>query len=284
MKALLHKDCSISRMHLQPGEIKTEACRSAMLFIALEGVCSFSINGSLFTSLEAGCITLVPDKSCYVVSAAEETHLLVYGVEDIMDLWEGSFPERFSKAYNYSDPRFPYVIRLNGRLREYCEQVCGCIDDGLTDVRFMRIKTFELIHLLRFYCPAEELFDFMYPVANENCAFIKIVLDNWKQARSKDDLASFTGLSASRFGVKFKQVFGVSPYKWILERRSEEIIYRLSYTNDSLRKIREELHFCSAQHFNDFCKKQFGNSPGKIRSENRKIQAAGKDFPAGVSK
>ena len=73
----------------------------------------------------------------------------------------------------------------------------------------------------------------------------------------------------SIFGVKFKEVFGTSPYQWMMSRKSEQIYHKLVYGSESLREISEEFRFGSVQHFNDFCKKRFGMTPGKLRSQKR---------------
>lgn len=270
MKALLGKSCCVYSSVLRQGEIKTEACRSTMMLLTIEGSCSFSLNGSGFVLLEPGSITLFPEKSCYVITAHEDTRLLNYCIENIMNFWDGPFPDRNYGGDHDSEMQYPCILKMNPRLRKYVEAMSWDLDEGLSDERFMNMKSFELIHLLQFYYSQKMLFDFLYPVVNENGAFTRLVLDNWETARNKDELAALTGLSPSRFGVKFKEVFGTSPYKWMMARRSEKILYRLVYTEDSLRRIREDMHFGSAQHFNDFCKKQFGNAPGRIRSVNRK--------------
>lgn len=79
--------------------------------------------------------------------------------------------------------------------------------------------------------------------------FTRIVMDNWSRVRSKAELAAIAGLSTSRFGVKFKEVFGTSPYQWMMSRKSEQIYHKLVYGSESLREISEEFRFGSVQSF-----------------------------------
>ena len=55
--------------------------------------------------------------------------------------------------------------------------------------------------------------------------------------KNKAELAAVTGLSISHLGVKFREVFGVPPYRWLTERRCEAIFHRLVYGQDSFRQI-----------------------------------------------
>ena len=161
------------------------------------------------------------------------------------------------------------MLEMNERLWEYALTVSEYLFDGISSPRFMRMKAFEFMHLLQFYYARDELAAFFSPLLDEDMDFTRIVMDNWSRVRSKAELAAIAGLSTSRFGVKFKEVFGTSPYQWMMSRKSEQIYHKLVYGSESLREISEEFRFGSVQHFNDFCKKRFGMTPGKLRSQKR---------------
>lgn len=260
-RATIIKDC------IGTGEKVSDTCAATTLILIMKGRLSISAAGSFNQTLCAGKIVMLPAGCFFTMSAEEDSVILVYGIESIVEMWEGGLPS--AGRGNLLNNTVPHLV-MNERLRDYAEGVSAYLTDGISDAGFIRMKTFELMHLLQFYYTEEELENFMVTVANVDLKFMRIVMENWDNVRSKAELAAIAGLSPSRFGVKFKEVFGESPYQWMITRKSEKIYYRLVYGNDSLKKISEDFRFGSIQHFNDFCKKQFGITPGKLRDRNRK--------------
>ena len=154
---------------------------------------------------------------------------------------------------------------MNERLWEYALTVSEYLFDGISSPRFMRMKAFEFMHLLQFYYARELLTHERFSQAQREFEGFLGREGGWRENR----IAAIAGLSTSRFGVKFKEVFGTSPYQWMMSRKSEQIYHKLVYGSESLREISEEFRFGSVQHFNDFCKKRFGMTPGKLRSQKR---------------
>ena len=260
-------------VRLLPREVRMGGGRFSVVLLVLAGQVEITLNGGERMRVGAGRIVLFPPEGYYVVSACEEeAHLLAYGIEELLEMWEGEMFPVTGAAVAPSGERAT-ALAMNERLWEYALNLSGYLADGVSGPRFMRMKAFEFIHLLRFYYPRRELAAFFAPLLNEHTDFTRIVMDNWCRVRSKAELAAIAGLSTSRFGVKFREVFGTSPYQWMMSRRSERIYQKLVYGTESLKEISEEFHFGSVQHFNDFCKKRFGTTPGRLRSR-RGIGAA----------
>ena len=239
-----------------------------VVLLVLYGRVDISVNGAERVSAGAGTVVLLPADCYYVLTAREEAHLLAYAVEELLEMWEGE-PLSGGGAVGGGIVGRLSVLEMNERLWEYALTVSEYLFDGISSPRFMRMKAFEFMHLLQFYYARDELAAFFSPLLDEDMDFTRIVMDNWSRVRSKAELAAIAGLSTSRFGVKFKEAFGTSPYQWMMSRKSDQIYHKLVYGSESLREISEEFRFGSVQHFNDFCKKRFGMTPGKLRSQKR---------------
>lgn len=212
---------------------------------------------------------LIPVGCNYKMEAYPGTHIFICRVSPGLQLChEFTLEDLYQEKDKVSQNTF--LLPVNERVRAYLDLTAECVNDGLKCTKYLEMKVSELMYLLRVYYLKEELASFFYPILNNDAEFARVILTNWLSAKNKIELASLTHLSPSRFGVKFKEVFGVSPYKWLLSRKSDMIHHKLLHSNDSFKEISEEFRFNSVQHFNDFCKKQFGQTPGQIRNSKQK--------------
>lgn len=234
--------------------------------LVMSGALRLSGNGLTSIRLENGDMILLPVGHKYIVAAEEKSRYLVCKVPTGIELCEKySMNQLYDEKHKIKKRGEFTTLKMNQRVWGFVDNVVDCISDGLKCVKYMRIKITELMFMLRAYYAKEALADFFYPILNKDMEFANIVFSNWQNVKNKTELAALANLSPSRFGVKFKDVFGVSPYQWLINQRSERIYYELVYTNHSLKEISEMFKFGSVQHFNDFCKKQFGKTPGRIR-------------------
>jgi AraC family transcriptional regulator len=79
------------------------------------------------------------------------------------------------------------------------------------------------------------------------------------------DLAQIAGLSEAHFSRAFKQTAGVSPHKFITERRLERAKRMLADTPDSLIQIALACGFADQAHFSRSFQQVFGVSPSALR-------------------
>lgn len=81
------------------------------------------------------------------------------------------------------------------------------------------------------------------------------------------DMAQRAQLSPSRFSAVFRQQFGISPYRYLLQMRiqhAEELLRRSALT---LYEIAAYCGFANEHHFSYSFKKMVGQSPGAYRNE-----------------
>ena len=239
-----------------------------ILFV-LDGAFRLSGHGMTSIRLANDDMLLLPVGYKYIVQTEKDSRLMICKIPPGVELCDTySLNKLYEEKYKIKERGDFATIRMNERVWTFVEHTLACIGDGLKCHKFLRMKITELMFLLRVYYPKESLADFFYPILNKDMEFANVILANWANVKNKTELAALTNLSPSRFGVKFKEVFGISPYQWLISQRSERIYYDLVYTNQTLKEISENFKFGSVQHFNDFCKKQFGKTPGQIR-ENK---------------
>jgi len=137
--------------------------------------------------------------------------------------------------------------------------------EGMLSSTFMELKVMELFVLLKAYYPKEKLVTVFFPFLRKETSFIVKIWNNIGHVRTVAELASICCLSRSVFQAKFKETFGVSPYKWITERKVAILRQELYTTNKQITQIAQEQGFSSISQFSDFCKKNLGHSPERLR-------------------
>lgn len=85
------------------------------------------------------------------------------------------------------------------------------------------------------------------------------------QRQSVEELARQAGMSATAFRNTFHAVTGVSPRRWLEERRIELAARRLLRTNMPVAAIASEVGYPDAYHFSRVFKRQTGRSPAAYR-------------------
>lgn len=82
---------------------------------------------------------------------------------------------------------------------------------------------------------------------------------------SIEDYARLCARSLSSFRRDFKQVFGLTPGRWLTEKRLEYSRFLLETTDKSITEIVAESGFKNDAHFSKIFKRRFGHSPKKFR-------------------
>ncbi len=257
---------AITDYRFEAGDVREQAGFDTEIIFMLDGECVISGNGIANLKLKKGNAILMPIGQKYTAHMETPSRMLICLLPISIDLCD-----TYSLKHLYKDRSEAWkcndysLLAMNDRLWTFATNVADCMGDGLKCTKFLAMKITEMMFLFRVYYTKEVLADFFSPVLNKDMEFANIILENWAIVKNKSDLATLVKLSPSRFGVKFKEVFGMAPYQWLMNQRSERIYHELVYTNNSFRQISEDFRFGSVQHFNDFCKKQFGKTPGQIR-------------------
>lgn len=227
------------------------------------------ITGTFFSDeiLCAGEVMFIPRKSEYHSVALSDVTLLMHKFNNTV-----CKSEKCILSYLYSHRYTQSKIYCNKltipmSLQILVNGIVSYLTDETHDSDLWRLKHKELIWVFTRYYNAEELRSFFHPMTDERIPFKNLVLVHHHKANNTEELAKLCGYGVHTFRRIFKTEFGVSVYQWLLQKRAEQIKYRLSMLYIPLSDIIDEFNFSSAQHFNSFCKKYLGDTPGNLRKE-----------------
>ena len=91
--------------------------------------------------------------------------------------------------------------------------------------------------------------------------------ENYSKELSVSMLAEMEELSESYYRYCFKNVTGVTPMQYIIDRRMDAAASMLEKSGMKLNEISEAVGYTDAYYFSRLFKKKFGISPGKYRKQ-----------------
>ena len=215
----------------------------------------------------AGEIMFVPRQSeCFGI-ALSDVKLLVHKFNNTVCCYENCI---LSYLYSHKciDTKI-YCCKLAApySLRMLMSGVLSYLDDATHDTRLWHLKHKELIWIFTRYFTPEELRSFFHPMTDERVPFKNLVLTHYRKAYYTEELADLCGYGIHTFRRHFKKHFGISVYKWMIQKRAEHIKYRLTMSYIPFVDIIDEFNFSSHQHFCNFCKQYLDDTPGNIRKK-----------------
>jgi transcriptional regulator GlxA family with amidase domain len=90
-------------------------------------------------------------------------------------------------------------------------------------------------------------------------------------------MAAHCRLEATAFTRRFRAAHGRPPGDWLGWRRTVMAVERLQHTEDSITEIALSYGFASSQHLAVCCRRHFGTTPTRLRSEAHGASGAERD-------
>ncbi|MBP3237250.1 MAG: helix-turn-helix transcriptional regulator [Bacteroidales bacterium] len=174
----------------------------------------------------------------------------------------GFLPE----GYVYEGKTLP----IRKRIMDFLDLLQANIEDGLHCADFHEIKSKELFIILSAYYDKVELAEFFSPLLGFDVEFKDLILKNWQNADSVEELAAITNKSYDTFRRVFIASFGESPKQWLLSRKKEKLYREILMGNQTFTELADEYHFSSPAYFSNFCRKHFGMTAQEIRAIGEK--------------
>ena len=100
------------------------------------------------------------------------------------------------------------------------------------------------------------------------------IRDNLGEDLSLTAMASLIGRSPRQFSSLFKQSFGTSPHRYLLQARLSEAARRLAQGGADIAEIALELGFCSQSHFASAFRREYGLTP-RSYVVNKRVSSSG---------
>lgn len=234
----------------------------------------FILNGAFevtFREFESRLITknkavLFPPACHFKSEAKEDSSILIFRINNVAQFSKcfsqsNLFAEKSTFEYNFD------LLDINNPLSEYLDGIQTHLANGIDCSDFFALKIKELTCLLMIYYPKNELLGFFYPLLNNDMEFTNFILSNHANTKTIKELADLSAYSMSGFVKRFKKVFGVSPHQWVKEQKVKNIFQDIVNSEKLFKEICYEHEFSSPSHFNDFCKANFGETPGELRKK-----------------
>ncbi|MCE3076595.1 helix-turn-helix domain-containing protein [Chryseobacterium gwangjuense] len=177
--------------------------------------------------------------------------------------------KNFSIEYDLISERKEYnkplcLLNDSPELQNYMNSLLFYHDVGkLSDTRLVNLKIKEGLILLLQETPELKniLFDFNEPGKIDIEAFMN---ENFHFNVNLDRFAYLTGRSLATFKRDFEKIFGITPGKWLIQKRLQEAHYLILEKGKMASEIYLDLGFEDLSHFSFAFKKHYGESPSKI--------------------
>jgi AraC-like DNA-binding protein len=168
-----------------------------------------------------------------------------------------------------ADTRPPVFNKLDIRppMRAVLDSVIFYLESKIQCKHLHAIKQKEVFLILRAFYTKEEVARFLAPMLNKNLDFKAFILKHYQEVKTVEELSAMCKMSVRSFNRKFNEYFNDSPYSWMLKQKSRHIKTRLADGKTPFGTIIKEYGFSSPAHFTTYCKKQFGQSPSKLRKQ-----------------
>ncbi|WP_109302467.1 AraC family transcriptional regulator [Aquimarina sp. AU474] len=236
------------------------------------------INGSLKVETHDGEVTVVHKnhmillpKGLYIISDIipenESFEAIVFFFdEEITD----EFLTTFEITTSVQQTNTSLVINYNQNLRLFVDALIA-LYRGKHQYQFTKPKLLELLYLISISAEGNKFVHRLQTLKNRDRKNLTVFMTkNYDKPLGIEDYAYLTGRSISTFGRDFKSKFGISPKKWLIEKRFEKAIRLLKETNDSITHISTLVGYENTSHFIKTFHKKAGISPKQFQIKHRK--------------
>lgn len=264
----------VKLLTLAQSEVTDNISSDNKLCFLIKGKIALSFANHIDSIVNENNVVCLPVEQHYSLKALEPSTLLVIRTEEqisfcnclnIEDLY------RHFESENYTSTDELYILEINPEIKYYIEFILFYLDKGICCEVFYKGIVKELFFLLRFFYSKKELSLLFHRVLSPDSKFYSDIMRNSHKCKSVIELAQTLNYSVSGFEKHFKQIFGISPYKWMLQDKAEKVYCEIRLEKQDFKRISSDFGFSSISHFTNFCKTYLGTTPSNIRKYGRVI-------------
>ena len=234
------------------------------------------LNGSLQIENDLGTVTIVPKNHFVFLPKG------LYFITDLIpknksfDAIVFFFDEQLTDEFltQFENPDIPkesghLTIPYSEHLRLFVDTLLA-IYRGNQQHQFTKPKLMELLHLIALTEQGTSFISQLYAVKNRERKNIKLFMqENFAKPLDIEDYAYLTGRSIATFRRDFKSRYGISPKKWLIEKRLEQASQLLQKNSDSIAEVALQSGYENIPHFIKAFHKKFGMSPKQYQIQHR---------------
>lgn len=146
------------------------------------------------------------------------------------------------------------ILLLSGEKKAYSEEA------------LLQVKARELLLLMMQTDEAKGVMSVLsHSSDNEEARMRRVMNQNCTSAITLEELAFLNNMSISNFKRKFSKYFGVSPGKWIKDKKLDRGRHLLETTDRTVLEVALAIGYKSPSHFIKEFKSRFGISPAQLK-------------------
>lgn len=131
------------------------------------------------------------------------------------------------------------------------------------------LKLCELVYLMISHVNAPFLVPLVSSLNPDAVTLHSVVYGSILSDSSLGDMAERCNMSLGKFKQYFEKQFGISPHRWLVNKRLEYAKFYLVSTNKSVNDIAKECMFGNTSYFIKRFKETYNQTPIKFRQENK---------------
>jgi AraC-type DNA-binding domain-containing proteins len=266
------KDLTAEVVELLPGARWSTLPKMNLFLFLLDGSISFSFGTYENVSIDKGKIIFLPVDYNFACTTKTKSTMLIIRLKDkirFCDCYrlDNLFEQTKNKEIPDAEVDGLNLLDIKDCLSPFLSQLLTIINAGVNCRYYLKMKVKELFYLFRLFYTKEELAMFFKDVLNTTTAFSSHVYMNHHKYTTMGEFAKSMNYTPAGFEKRFKQIFGVPAYKWMVQQRAKKLYHELCIGDSNLKQVAEDFGFSSTSSLNDFCKKHFSKTPGEIRNK-----------------
>lgn len=243
-------------------EVISNLQSNTILFIH-KGEAHIHYNDVFSVAIKSLQMILIPQGADILIHIIEDTEFLVMEFDSYTTICKQIQETDYSQYIN-TDGYALSPLPILPQVEKFLDLLIDVMQRGIDCLHFHDSKRKEFFFYLKAYYTEAQIANLLYPILSSRFQFKDFIYRNYKNVDSVNELIKLSGMSRSPFFDRFKQEFGMTAKQWMISKKSESILIRLSEPNASIKEIMFDFGFSSPSQFNRFCRHYLGDTPTNL--------------------